>query len=68
MTAARVASPEGWQVSVRCSLVGVEGGAFAGDGCGAKPVLEIGSAGAWAVGPFLDVVPEDCCWPRGERC
>ncbi len=68
MRATRFASPEGWQVSVRCSLIGVERGAVVDGGCGAGPVPELESAGARALGPFLGVVLEVCCWGRGEQC
>ncbi len=40
MTAARVASPEGWQVSVRCSLIGEERWAPVNEGWDAEPATE----------------------------
>ncbi len=58
MTAARVASPEGWQVSVRCSLFGcslfgVDQGAVVNGGSREGPALEVESEGARALGAFL---------------
>jgi hypothetical protein len=68
MTAARIASPEGWQVSVRCSLFGVDQRAAVNGGCRKGPVLEVKSAGGRALGAFLGVVLGVHCWAWCEQC
>ncbi len=68
MTAARVATPEGWQVSVRCWPIGAERGAVVDRGCGVVPAPELESAGARVLVPFLGVVLRDFCRGRGKQC
>ena len=67
MRAVRVASPEGWQVSVRCSLIGVERGVVV-DG-GWTWGLWLGQkCGGWDLGPLFGVVLGHCYRGRGEQC
>jgi hypothetical protein len=63
MTAARDASPEGWQVSVRFSLVGVKRG-----GLEAWPVAEGGSANGRVVIWFGGAAVGVGRWGRGGQC
>ncbi len=68
MTAVRAASPEGWQVSVPCSLIEVEREVLVNEGWGAAPVAEGKSAGGQGVGSFLGVVLGVRCCGRGRLC
>lgn len=68
MMAARVASPEGWQVSVRCWLNGV-GQAVPANWAWVYRALAVGEgAGERVLGQFLGVALRDCRRGRGERC
>ncbi len=68
MTAVRVASPEGWQVSVPCSLIGVEREVLVNGGWGAGALAEGRSAGGRDLGWLLGVVLGVRCFDRGEQC
>jgi hypothetical protein len=68
MTAARVASPEGWQVSVPCSLIGVEREALMNEGGDVGPLAEERSAPSRDPVSSLGVVLGVHCWGRGEQC
>ena len=66
--AARVASPEGWQVSVRRWLIGVGLEMLVNRDWVTGPLAKREMAEGRAVGLFLGVVLGDCCGGRGEQC
>ncbi len=68
MTAARVASPEGWQVSVRCWLIGVGREVLLSRGRGTGPLAEREVCEGRSLGLFPGVVLGDCCGGRGGQC
>ncbi len=67
MSTARFASPEGWQVSVRFSLIGVDRGVLFNRGRDTGPLAQRESAGGRVAGVISCGGPWDRC-RRGEQC